>query len=182
MLVAVVGPSGSGKDTLINAARKALGAQERFHFIRRVVTRPPLDGEDHETIDEKTFATRQNAGAFALSWRAHGLMYGVPAEIGLRLAEGKIVVASVSRTVLAEAGSRYPLHVVEVTAPPDVLARRMAARGRDDAVAVAARLARTVKLPEGLPRDTIMNDGTIEQGGRRLVAILNRLAAAALPA
>ncbi len=182
MLVAVVGPSGSGKDTLINAARTALGAQERFYFVRRAVTRPPLEGEDHETIDEKTFVTRQNAGAFALSWRAHGLMYGVPAEIGLRLAEGKIVVASVSRTVLAEAGSRYPLHVVEVTAPPDVLARRMAARGRDEAVAVAARLARTVKLPEGLPRDTIMNDGTIEQGGRRLVAILNRLAAAALPA
>ncbi len=182
MLVAVVGPSGSGKDTLINAARKALGAQERFYFVRRAVTRPPLQGEDHEAIDEKTFATRQNAGAFALSWRAHGLLYGIPAEIGLRLGEGKVVVASVSRTVLAEAAARYPLHVVEIVAPPDVLARRLAARGRDDAVGVAARLSRAVKLPEGLPRDTIMNDGTIEQGGRRLVAILNRLAAAVLPA
>ncbi len=182
MLVAVVGPSGSGKDTLINAARMALGAQERFTFVRRVVTRPPLEGEDHETVDEKTFATRQNAGAFAFAWRAHGLQYGIPAEIGLPLAEGKIVVASVSRTVLADAAARYRLHVVEITAPPDVLARRLAARGRDDAVGVAARLARTVKLPEGMPRDTIMNDGTIEQGGRRLVAILNRLAATALPA
>jgi ribose 1,5-bisphosphokinase len=84
--------------------------------------------------------------------------------------------------VLAEAAARYRLHVVEITAPPDVLARRLAARGRDDAVGVAARLARTIKLPEGMPRDTIMNDGTIEQGGRKLVAILNRLAAAALPA
>ena len=126
-----------------------MAREGRFCFVRRVVTRPPLEGEDHEVVDDKTFATRQNAGAFAFAWRAHGLQYGIPAEIGLRLAEGKIVVASVSRTVLTEAAARYPLHVVEITAPPDVLARRLAARGRDDAVAVAARLARTVKLPEG---------------------------------
>ncbi|MGH7211455.1 MAG: phosphonate metabolism protein/1,5-bisphosphokinase (PRPP-forming) PhnN, partial [Acetobacteraceae bacterium] len=166
MLVAVVGPSGSGKDTLINAARGPLGAQERFYFVRRVVTRAPLEGEDHEAIDDKTFATRQSAGAFALAWRAHGLQYGIPAEIGLPVAEGKIVVACVSRTVLTDAAARYPLHVVEIVASPDVLARRLAARGRDDAVGVAARLARTIKLPEGLSCDTIVNDGTIEQGGR----------------
>jgi phosphonate metabolism protein PhnN/1,5-bisphosphokinase (PRPP-forming) len=179
MLVAVVGPSGSGKDTLINAARTTLGEQGRFRFIRRIVTRAPLEGEEHEAVDERTFLQRRDAGAFALWWRVHGLYYGIPADITFPIQEGKIVVASLSRTVLTDAATRFPLHIIEITAPPDVLARRLAARGREDAVSVASRLARSVKLPEGLPRDTIMNDGTIEQGARRLVAILNRLGAAA---
>ena len=155
-------------------------------FLFRSPRRDPRrrsEGEDHEAIDEKTFATRQNAGAFALAWRAHGLLYGIPAEIGLRLAEGKIVVASVSRTVLAEAASRYPAarggdH--RTTGRAGAPSGRARARrcGRQSPRAWRARSS----CPRVMPRDTIMNDGTIEQGGRKLVAILNRLAAAALPA
>ena len=97
--VLVVGPSGAGKDTLLDAARGALAGDPRFRFVRRVITRPAdPGGEDHEPVTEADFATRD----FALQWQAHGLRYGIPADIAVDLAAGLVVVANVSRAIIAE--------------------------------------------------------------------------------
>lgn len=178
MLVLVVGPSGAGKDTLLNAVRGTLGDDPRFRFVQRVVTRASTPDEAVETVSPAEFEARREAGGFALSWRAHGLQYGIPSDIALDLAHSRVVVANVSRAVVAEAAERYPTTVVEITAPSDVLARRLAARGREDAVDVARRLARSIELPLPVEREAVMNDGTVEQGARRLAAVLNRLAGA----
>lgn len=173
MLFLVVGPSGAGKDTLMEAARALLGGDDRFRFVNRTITRPALPGgEAHDEVTEKEFARREAAGGFALHWRAHGLRYGIPADITLDLEAGRGVVANVSRAVVAEAAARFPAHLVEVTAPADVLARRLAARGREDAVDVARRLSRAIELRSPLPRDVINNDDTIEAGARKLAALL----------
>lgn len=175
MLLLIVGPSGAGKDTLINAARATLADNHRVRFVRRVVTRPGGMGEEtHDSATEQEFELRRAAGDFALSWRAHGLHYGIPADIGTDLAQGKIVVANVSRAVVAEAAEQFPVRVIEVTAPADVLARRLAARGREDAVDVARRLSRQIELPLPVERDVIVNDATPEAGGRKLAAAINR--------
>lgn len=178
MLVLIVGPSGAGKDTLLNGARVALAGNIRFRFVRRMITRAvgTAGAEDHDTITEQVFTALQTAGGFALSWRAHGLHYGIPADINLDLAEGRIVVANVSRTIVAEAADRFPIHVIAVTAPADTLARRLAARGREDAVDVARRLARQADLPLPSSRDTIANDGTEAAGIAKLTHALRRLA------
>jgi phosphonate metabolism protein PhnN/1,5-bisphosphokinase (PRPP-forming) len=178
MLVLVVGPSGAGKDTLLAAVRQAMEGDHRFRFVRRTITRPADGGpERHEPLDEATFEARRQAGAFALTWRAQGALYGVPGDIAIDLAQGRIVVANVSRTLVGEAAQRWPVRVIEITAPLDLLARRLVARGREDAVDAARRLARAVKMPPDVPRETVVNDGTIEQGARRLMAALNRVAA-----
>lgn len=179
MLVLVVGPSGAGKDTLLNAVRTMLGDDPRFRFVQRIVTRPDTPDEAVESVSPAEFEARREAGGFALSWRAHGLHYGIPADIMLDLAHNRIVVANVSRAVVAEAAERFPTMVVEITAPSDLLARRLAARGREDAVDVARRLARSIELPLPVERETITNDGTVEQGARKLAAVLSRLAGAA---
>jgi ribose 1,5-bisphosphokinase len=177
MLVLVVGPSGAGKDTLLRVAREMLDGDARFRFVRRAITRPSGDEtEDHEPLTEAEFTARQAAGGFVLSWRAHGLIYGIPSDIGIDIAERRVVVANVSRTVIADAAERHPVLVAEITAPADVLARRLAMRGREDAVDAARRLAREVKMPDGVEKGTIVNDSTVEQGARRLVALLNRAA------
>jgi phosphonate metabolism protein PhnN/1,5-bisphosphokinase (PRPP-forming) len=165
MLVLVVGPSGAGKDSLLKAAREVFRDDARIHFARRVITRPPdPDGEDHEASTLEDFDARD----FALSWSAHGLRYGIPAvALG-----APVAVANVSRGVIAEAALRYRVRVVEVTAPPGVLAARLAGRGRESAEDIARRLLRTATIPEGVEADTVWNDGTLASGVERFVAAL----------
>lgn len=174
MLVAVVGPSGAGKDTLMAGARAALADDPRFLFARRCITRPAeAGGEDHEPLGEAEFEARP----FMLAWRAHGLRYGVPAEYAREVEAGRVVLANLSRGVLAEATSRWRLRVLLITAPAETLAARLAARGREDAADVAARLARDMALPPGLDVATVINDASVEEGVARVLAALSRAAA-----
>jgi phosphonate metabolism protein PhnN/1,5-bisphosphokinase (PRPP-forming) len=176
MLVLVVGPSGAGKDTLLDAARQALEGDPRFRFVRRVITRPAeAGGENHEAVTEADFIARD----FALTWQAHGLRYGIPTDIVPDLDAGRVVIANVSRGIIADAARRFPVCVIEITAPPEMLAARLAARGRESPVDVAARLARNVAVPQGVPIDTVMNDGSPKAGVTRFLAALNRAASAA---
>ena len=177
MLVLVVGPSGAGKDTLLGAAKTPLADDPRFRFARRIITRPAQpEREDYEAIDEQTFRARRDAGAFGLWWQAHGLHYGIPSAALCDLATGAVVVASVSRSVVAEAAALFPVRVVEVTASTDVLACRLASRGRNDQADMVERLARVLPLPDRLAVSTIVNDGTIEEGGRAMTALLIEVA------
>ena len=180
-LVAVVGPSGAGKDTLLAAARAVLRDDPCFVAIRRVITRgPDPEGEDHRPLSAEAFARERAAGDFALWWEAHGLLYGIPrAPLERALAEGRVALANLSRHILSEADARYPLRVIEVTAPAEALAARLLARGREDAAAVALRLARQVPLPAGLDVARVTNDGSVEDGVARLVEQLRRIAAGA---
>lgn len=183
MLILVVGPSGVGKDTLLTAARDHLAGDHRFRFVRRVITRPPgMVGEEYDSLTPQEFELQRESGGFALSWRAHGLQYGVPADLSLDIAQNRVVVVNVSRAVVAEAASRFPVRVVEISASPDQIARRLAARGREDAVDIARRLARQIELPLPVEREVVTNDGTVAEGVRRLVATLTRAAADASPA
>jgi len=176
MLVLVVGPSGAGKDTLLDAARRALADDPRVRFVRRTITRPAQSGgEDHEAVTEAEFLARD----FTLHWQAHGLRYGIPPDVADDVVRGRVVVANVSRTVIAEAARRFPTRVVEVTAPPTLLAARLASRGREAQADAVSRLARSVAIPEGVPLSIVVNDGTIDQGTERLVAALQEIIRAA---
>ena len=176
-LVTVVGASGAGKDTLLGAARASLAGDPRFLFAQRVITRPaetnPHPGiEQHIPMSEAEFEAAAADGAFALSWAAHGLHYGIPRSIEDELAAGRIVVANLSRSVLAEADRRYRLRVLLVTAPPEVLAARLAGRGRETMAEIALRLSRAAPLVEGLDLIEVANDATPDIGAERLLSAL----------
>lgn len=172
--VLIVGPSGAGKDTLIRLAREELAGDARFAFPRRLVTRPPSADEDNETLDPGAFDRGEAEGGFALCWRAHGLGYALPEEAGQRARDGGVVVCNVSRRVVTEARARFPgTRVVAITAPPDVLARRLAARGRAEDGDLAARLARRETV---VPDLTIDNSGPPRDGAARLIAYLRERA------
>jgi ribose 1,5-bisphosphokinase len=178
-LVLVVGPSGAGKDTLIGLARDALAGDDRFVFPRRHVTRASDLNEPVAERSREAFAHEQAAGGFALSWAAHGQLYGVPRSIETALAQGKVVVANVSRGVIAEALATYPRVVaLAVTAPAAVLAARLALRGRESDDDIAERVTRAAPpLPSALTVITIENDATVVDAARRFIAALQQVAA-----
>lgn len=174
-LILVVGPSGAGKDSLIEAAMAQLAQDQRFHFPKREVTRPSdAGGEDHIAVSEQDFAARQAAGGYALAWGAHGLHYGIPIAVIDLLANGDTVVINTSRTVIETARATYRnLRIIYVTAPIAILAQRIAARGRESAEDVAQRLARAgMSLPSGDDVVTITNDGSLERASAALIAAL----------
>ncbi|MAU53639.1 MAG: phosphonate metabolism protein/1,5-bisphosphokinase (PRPP-forming) PhnN [Roseovarius sp.] len=148
--IAVVGPSGVGKDTLMRAMAAARPGLRR---ARRVITRPPDPlGEGHEAVSEAEFEARLKDGGFALHWRAHGLRYGVPVGIKMDLVQGRDLLVNLSRTVLAQAQALFqPFLVLHLTVDPDILAARLAERGRESARDIAERLdGADLTLPEGV--------------------------------
>ena len=170
--VAVVGPSGAGKDTLMNFARDTLAGRDEVFFVRRVITRP-ADGatEDHIPATPEAFDEELKQGKFAFHWPAHGLRYGLPIEIDTRIRAGHCAVCNGSRAVLQGLSERYANFVViNITASPDVLARRLALRGRESEDEILGRLARSANLNVNWPGAVIVdNSGDIETAGRALV-------------
>jgi len=171
----VVGPSGAGKDSLIEGARAHLGETGRYVFARRTITRPTgAPGEDHNGVTEDQFRSSVSAGEFLITWEAHGLSYGLSTDLLTALSNGRNVIANGSRKMIRELAGLVPrLVVVEVTASVDVLAARILARGRETALQARARVMRQVEpLPVDIETLRVSNDGTLEQGITRFMHAL----------
>ncbi|RDC73687.1 phosphonate metabolism protein/1,5-bisphosphokinase (PRPP-forming) PhnN [Rhodovulum sp. 12E13] len=171
-LIAVVGPSGAGKDSV---AAAMVARRPALHWVRRVVTRPAEPGgEPFVPATEAEFARAEAGGAFALAWRAHGLAYGVPRAELACLGAGRDALVNLSRGVLGEAQARFPsLVVLHVTARPELRAQRLAARGRESMDDIAARLVREAPLPEGLRVVRIDNSTTLAAAAGAALAALD---------
>lgn len=174
-LFLLVGPSGVGKDTLLSGARARLEGRGSHVFPMRHITRPALDdGEAHHPVTPETFARQRAAGVYALAWEAHGLCYGVPAQILDDLCLGRHVVVNASRSVLREARETVSsLQIVSITASAQTLRERLHKRGRECDADIEARLARARAFEvSGNDVIEIGNDGTPEAGIARLLSVL----------
>ena len=174
---AVVGPSGAGKDTLIDFARAALADDPRFAFPRRIITRTEdAGGEDHIAVSPEQFGEMRASAEFLIDWDAHGLSYGIPAEVAALLEDGVNVVANLSRAAIEPLCARVESVIVaHITAPLDILVNRLGERGREPPDEIRNRLERAgYDLPDAAPVITILNDATIEEAGGELLRILTQ--------
>lgn len=171
----VTGPSGSGKDSLIRYARERLASNSGVVFAHRYITRPAEpSGENHIALSKAEFEVRLKAGLFAMHWRSHDLSYGIGREIDFWLSRGCSVVINGSREYLPHARHLYPaLTVIAIAAPPELLAARLRARGRETEDEIAERIdrAKQFPLPDG-PLELIQNDADLATAGERLIHIL----------
>ena len=147
-LLVIVGPSGAGKDTLIDGLRLRFADDPRVRFVQRTVTRrADPNAEAHASMTVADFEAAQQAGAFSVTWDANGLKYGLPADVADHLASGGLAVANGSRQALPAIRAAFArVIVVAVTVAEAELARRLAARGRETAAEIAGRLQRARDL------------------------------------
>jgi len=172
--VAIVGPSGAGKDSAMRYAAGRLAGRDDIHFVERIITRP-MDpaSERHATLDAAAFAAARAAGQFAIAWSAHGNDYALPATIDTRIAAGDTVIANVSRGVLPDIEERYAdVRIAAIEASPDILAARLLARGRETASAITGRIAGNEKPVFGAFVTRIDNSSALDKAGDALVALI----------
>ena len=172
-LIGVVGPSGVGKDTLMRALADA---SPDLALVRRVITRAPeLGGEDYEAVNDAEFEARRLSGAFCIHWRAHGLRYGIPDSIRLRVGKGEQLLVNLSRDVLVDVATAFPrFAVLSVTAADETLAARLTQRGRETSDEIVKRLERARRpLPIELTVYSVSNDGALEDAVDEALALLH---------
>lgn len=173
-LIWLMGPSGSGKDSLLAELR--LREQTQLLVAHRYITRDASAGsENHIALSEREFFTRAGQNLLALSWHANGLYYGVGIEIDLWLHAGFDVVVNGSRAHLPQARARYQSALLPVClqVSPEILRQRLENRGRENASEINARLARAARYT---PQDchTLNNDGSLRQSVDTLLTLIHQ--------
>jgi ribose 1,5-bisphosphokinase len=172
-LILVVGPSGAGKDTLLGLAKAACAEDSGIVYPRRVITREASSSEDNEEVSAGTFEAALARNEYAMHWDAHGHRYALSRAIDDDIRAGRTVVANVSRTVISAMRRTYAnVIVVSITAPPNVLAERLAMRGRASDGRIEHRLHRTVDEAAAAPDVTINNTSSADYHARQFVRII----------
>ncbi len=145
LLFVVSGPSGAGKDTVVDTLRARL---PRLRYSVSATTRPPRggerDGEAYFFYDRETFLRKQAEGAFLETREYNGNFYGTPRSfIDRTLADGYDVVMKPEVTGALAIRHRYPSAVLIFLLPDKFshLRMRLAARRTESSDEIAARLA-----------------------------------------
>jgi ribose 1,5-bisphosphokinase len=162
-LIYVIGPSGAGKDSVLDGLRKNWGDLPPAHWARRTITRDSHTGEAHESVSTAEFDHLLAQGAFALQWQANGLCYGVRHGELTPLDSGHCVFLNGSRAHLSTLLSVYPqASVVLITASAQALHQRLMSRSRETQQEINQRLAREITFD--LPDHTLQvhNNGALE--------------------
>jgi ribose 1,5-bisphosphokinase len=178
-LVYTMGPSGAGKDSVLAWLQQEIGNCSGVHFARRTINRPMRDGdEQHEALDTAAVEALRDASAFAMSWAANGLLYGIRHTELDALQDDHWVLVNGSRAYLPFALLRYPaINVLHITAGANTLRRRLLARGRESGEVVAQRVERAERYrpPAGCRILEIQNEGSLEAAGSAALAALATL-------
>ena len=191
--MAIVGPSGAGKDTIMNAVHEVLKNNPEFLFVRRIITRKAginsfndhdetsqnIGNEDNIGVSLEKFFELSQKASFSLQWFAHGIHYALPMGIVDEVHKGKIVIANVSRAELEHAKELFgKVYVIEINAPIGILKERLLGRKREKITDIAERLKRAnipIQLPEGAKYCYIDNSGNVKSAVDKMLSILQSL-------
>lgn len=178
-LIYCMGPSGAGKDSLLDWLRTHMPPTCPLHWAQRTISRAAIPGgEAHESASPEAFSALRDEEAFALHWEANGLGYGIRHTQLEPLGWGHWVLLNGSRAYLPDALMRFPdLVAVHITASPQVLRGRLLSRGRETPAQVEARVQRALAYmpPAGTASIEVHNNGGLSDAGQQLLNALAQL-------
>lgn len=181
LLVVVSGPSGVGKDTIIDALR-ARPRDPDYHYVVTCTTRAPRpgesDGASYHFIAPERFAALRDAGAF-LEWaEVHGNSYATPrAEVRRALAAGHDVILKIDVQGAAAVKATVPDALLVFVVPPslEALFSRLRARATETARELEIRQRNAaIELARAGDYDYVVvnEDGQVERTAERIDEII----------
>lgn len=166
--LAVAGPSGVGKSTLINAA---LERNQGWMFSVSATTRPQrageVDGREYHFLSQAEFDRRVVAGGFLEYAGVYGRQYGTPlSEFSRAQAAGKRLLIEVDTVGCLSIRALRPEIPLLAIVPPslDELKRRLRERGTEDEHSLTLRFSNIVaELQRMRAFDFVLVNDDVEQ-------------------
>ena len=179
-LIVVSGPSGAGKDTLIQAALEAI---PELTLIASATTREPrkgeVDGKDHVFLSREEFERWIEEGRL-LEWAEYsGNLYGTPKQSVQELLDGgRSVILRIELQGARQVKERRPDAVMVFVRAPSLeeTRRRLESRATETSASVESRMATAIK--EVAARDEFdyeIVNGDREQARREMIEIMKRI-------
>lgn len=176
-LLILSGPSGAGKNTILDAVRKRCSG---LLYSVSATTRPRRpseeDGRDYFFLTREEFEQRLSAGEF-LEWAEFcGHYYGTPlAYVRDSLEQGQVVVMDIDIQGARQVKEKMPEAVFVFLLPPTMaeLENRLRGRSSDSDTAIKRRLHTAVmELKAGIEYDYVILNDEIGRAAGKLQSII----------
>ena len=138
-LVIISGPSGVGKDTIIDALRERPRDPD-YHYVVTCTTRAPrpgeIDGVSYHFLDRRRFLALRDSGGLLEANEVHGNWYGTPrAEVRDALVGGHDVILKIDVQGAQQVKERVDEALLVFIVPPsmEALFARLRARATETA-------------------------------------------------
>jgi guanylate kinase len=139
MVVIISGPSGVGKDTIIDAMRAGPDGHD-YHYVVTCTTRRPRPGETDGTsytfVDRRRFLALRDAGELLEYAEVHGNWYGTPRQqVRDAVASGRHAILKIDVQGAQTVKARVPDALLIFVVPPslEALFQRLRSRATETA-------------------------------------------------
>jgi guanylate kinase len=181
MLVIISGPSGVGKDTIIDALRRRPRDPD-YHYVVTCTTRArrpgEIEGVSYHFFDRERFLALREAGELLEANEVHGNWYGTPrAQVRDALAGGHDVILKIDVQGAQVVKENVPEAVLIFIVPPslETLFRRLKSRATETADQLELRQRNAaIELARQEDYDYIVenDDGQVEATAVRIDEII----------
>ncbi|MGB3750116.1 MAG: AAA family ATPase [Arcobacteraceae bacterium] len=171
-IILIVGPSGVGKDTLIDYVKKELNEDDDYNFINRYITSIPDENEKNYYLEEEAFRILDDQDFFISAWYAHKNCYGIAKN---DILEG-INIISISREHISDFEEKYE-HVttIHVTLPKLMLLERLRLRRRESEAQIMQRVKRSYEKIESKNLIEFENVKKIDKSAKAFMKIIKSI-------
>jgi len=181
MLLIISGPSGVGKDTIIEALRRR-HPRAAYHFVVTCTTRPSrsgeVDGVNYHFVSRDRFLALMESGELLEANEVHGNWYGTPrGEVRTWLQQGRDVVLKIDVQGAQVVKEHVPDALLIFVVPPslEALFQRLQSRATESAEQLELR-QRNAAIELGRQGDydyVVLNDtGEVERTAQRIDEIV----------